>query len=134
MLKLNDLFKVKDNVEFRINGWSGKYKIENNKLMYNEFDNWKESCSQINYLSNAEIEIISKQILTDEEKEYLKAVIKPFKDRIAHIVREFYVIRIIEKSDENIYSLINISVVKEMPFKNMKIMMLYTLADLGLEE
>ena len=49
---------------------------------------WIYSLEFNNILSgNIEIVKLSKPILTESEKEYLSAVIKPFRDRITHIFK-----------------------------------------------
>ena len=81
-----------------------------------------------------EIEIKNKPILTDKEKEYLSAVIKPFRDRIMWIMKhdflstnnQFIVIQMTNDTfllplfEENKY------------YKNMEVDKEYTLEELGL--
>ena len=46
----------------------------------------------LNQLLNGEYKVVKipKQILTDEEKEYLSAVVKPFRDEVKHISKNQY--------------------------------------------
>ena len=83
---------------------------------------------------NHEIEIKEKPILTKEEKEYLRAVIKPFRDRIMWIMKHDYLstnnqfiaiqmtkdIFLLPLFEENKY------------YKNMEVDKEYTLEELGL--
>lgn len=89
-----------------------------------------------NYTGTIEVEngyIVEKEILDEEEKEYLSAVIKPFKDRIEYIEKV-----------ENILEYIAIDLNNErlsFPFfdkgtmyKGMELNKKYTLKELGLDE
>lgn len=75
------------------------------------------------------------EILDEKEKEYLKSVIKPFKDRIQHIIKikscsnQQFIRMYLNNND--ICTLPNF--LKNTMYKNMKIDKLYTLKELGLE-
>lgn len=79
--------------EFRIEGYTTKYKLTENGLK-----RWLDDCQQwcislrLGELLTGEMRItkISKPILDDVEKEYLSAVIKPFRDRTISIRKYRY--------------------------------------------
>ena len=89
---------------------------------------------------NQEIEIEVPDILTKEEKEYLGAVIRPFRNRVISISKYFYVldnvysIEIYIKSIMGIFSTENIKLplFKNEMYEKMEIDKKYTLEDLGL--
>lgn len=77
-----------------------------------------------------------KEILDDAEKKYLRAVIRPFKDKVTYINKVIgyagdYYIRINLKNDDNA-CLPNFK--KNTMYKGMKIEKKYTLKELGLYE
>lgn len=77
--------------------------------------------------------IVEKEILDEEEKEYLSNVIKPFRDKIEYIAKNTFkgdeYIKIIIKNDCDIYFP---CFEKETMYKDMKINKKYTLEELGL--
>lgn len=94
---------------------------------------------------NQEIEIEIKDVLDEKEKEYLKSIIRPFKDRVEYIEkkinmnctgRSFYYITIATKSVVND----NIMEITALPYFNLESKMYegmelnkeYTLKELGL--
>ena len=85
-LELEEEFKIKGSVDFY-----PKYKLTERGLAYWSNIDRKWYCySDIPIkLLTGEHKIIklSKPILTESEKEYLSAVIKPFRDRILHIYK-----------------------------------------------
>ena len=81
--------------------------------------------------------IVKKEILDEVEKEYLGAVIRPFKERIANIQKKIEIAKYIDE-----YILINMRdnehivlpyFKKGTMYKNMKIGIKYTLQELGLD-
>lgn len=81
--------------------------------------------------------IVKKEILDEVEKEYLGAVIRPFKERIANIQKKIKIAKYIDE-----YILINMRdnehivlpyFKKGTMYKNMKIGIKYTLQELGLD-
>ena len=93
--KMNEVAKllgVELEEEFKIDGYSSKYKLTENGLK-----RWLDDCQQwcislrLGELLTGEMRItkISKPILDDVEKEYLSAVIKPFRDKVISIAK-FY--------------------------------------------
>ena len=92
MEEVAKLLGVELEEEFRIDGLSYKCKLSNYGLMCwsNNLQRWYIS-SIIGELLTGEMRItkISKPILDDVEKEYLSAVIKPFRDKVISIAK-FY--------------------------------------------
>ena len=88
-------------------------------------------------------EVIEKPPLTDQEREYLKAVIKPFRDRV-HCIRKgnddeenaqyiFIAVKKYDKVNEGISEYINLPYFeKGTMYVNMKVNKNYTLEELGL--
>ena len=124
---------------FTIEGFEDTdFKLTANGLFY--YDNrtftWEKSLLLDDILTGQRK--IIKQILTEKEKEYLSAVIKPFKDKVSYITKmqgmkyneqlpvEFIVIYV---DDEKI---ILPSYGKGALYKDMKLMEKYTVEDLGL--
>ena len=81
-LELEEKFMLKD--------FQHMYKLTEKGLMYwSDISQIWENSNAIGNLLTGDIEIIklSKPILDEKEKEYLSAVIKPFRDRILHIYK-----------------------------------------------
>ena len=87
--------------------------------------------------------IVHPQILDDAEREYLSAVISPFRDRVKHICRAWYItssgeyqrnlsIYITLSDDVTSYNIDLPLFKKETMYKGMKIGKAYTLEELGL--
>lgn len=138
MKTLSEFLEVLEGVEFKIHENSDIYKIENNTLKYkNEINKkgWVESDLSINYARSFDIKILPKQILTDPEKEYLKAVIKPFKDENISILKAGS-IHVLKTENNGFLSIqfAHIRITKDLKFEVMKSEKPYTPADLGLEE
>ena len=82
-LELEEEFELKDI-------YGSRYKWTNEGLM-----SWSDTIQEwiyspeFNHILTGKVEIVklSKPILTESEKEYLSAVIKPFRDRIIHIFK-----------------------------------------------
>lgn len=74
--------------EFRIDCARAKYRITERGLeFFSEVDDvWLLDCLTLTNLLCGEYEIV-KPILTDEEKEYLSAVIKPFREMVESITK-----------------------------------------------
>lgn len=93
-----------------------------------------------NYTGTIEVEngyIIEKEILDEEEKKYLSAVIKPFKDKVVYIEKRPYLkteeyIFFITKEIFNYFSLPTFK--KGVMYKGMESNKEYTLKELGLDE
>lgn len=82
--------------------------------------------------------IVHPHILDDAEKRYLSAVIKPFRDRVKHICRVWYITssseyqRIYITLSDDSYNIDLPLFKKETMYKGMKIGKAYTLKELGL--
>jgi hypothetical protein len=102
-----------------------------------ELDNWHPKIIKIERPTKYEtIYETPKEILTKEEKEYLEAVLKPFRDKIRCIVRsscfddEFIYIVFNDRDDTMEFPLFE----KGTMYKGMEIHKKYTLEELGLFE
>lgn len=140
MLNLSKFFEIDEGVEFRITDQENLiFKIQDNVLMcastHLTLLKWQEWNLGINELVHCKIEILPQQnqILTDAEREYLKAVIKPFKNRVVSIRKGTCF------GDEYISIELNCEGSVDLPFfkkdehyKGMEIDMCYTLEKLGL--
>ena len=139
IVEIADLLGVGLYKNFTIEGFEGTdFKLTANGLFY--YDNrtftWEKSLLLDDILIGTRK--IIKSILTEKEKEYLSAVIKPFKDRVSYITKmqgmkyneqlpvEFIVIYI---DDEKI--ILPSYEVGKM-YKGMKLMEKYTVENLGL--
>ena len=126
--------------EFKIDGYSSKYKLSNNGLML-----WSDNLQQwvlyieFNGLLTGKAQIIKlpKPILDDVEKEYLSAVIKPFRNKVYAIAKyddgvDNYYIQIAIK--QNVYfEYIDLPYFKKgTMYKGMELKKEYTVEQLGL--
>ena len=77
--------------EFRIEGYSGdgKFRLTQENLEYFYDGVWFSLSGTLNYLLNGQNKVV-KYILTETEREYLSAVIKPFRDEVKHISKNQY--------------------------------------------
>lgn len=139
MTFLQALEEAKKGKKVRHDLWSSEIylTIENGNIkMCNTQYN---SLTKGDYTSNY-WEIYKEKILTDEEKEYLSNVIKPFKNKVCYIVKytvSFYdgdFIQICVKSNRNnVYQYINLpAFTRDSIYKNMKADYTYTVEDLDL--
>ena len=139
IVEIADLLGVGLYKNFTIEGFENTdFKLTANGLFY--YDNrtftWEKSLLLDDILIGTRK--IIKSILTEKEKEYLSAVIKPFKDKVSYIVKrqgfkedkklsvEFIIIYV---DDEKI---VLPSYDKGTLYKDMKLMEKYTVEDLGL--
>ena len=93
MKEVAKLLGVELEEEFKINGLSIKYKLTKDGLMcwHNSHQDWFNSSILGDLLAGTtQIVKIPKPILDEKEKEYLSAVIKPFKDKIVSIAKYRY--------------------------------------------
>ena len=95
MKEVAKLLGVELEEEFKIKGFINKHKLTNDGLMYwsDTQQDWVLS-SEIGELLNGLVEIVKlhepqKPILDKEEKEYLSAMIKPFRNRIIYIMKTY---------------------------------------------
>ena len=137
IVEIADMLGVGLYKNFTIEGFEGTdFKLTANGLFYynNRTFTWEKSLLLDDILTGQRK--IIKQILTEKEKEYLLAVIKPFKNKVNYIVKqqglkdklsvEFIIIYV---DDEK---LILPSYDKGTLYKDMKLMEKYTVEDLGL--
>ena len=139
IVEIADMLGVGLYKNFTIEGFEGTdFKLTANGLFYynNRTFTWEKSLLLDDILTGQRK--IIKQILTEKEKEYLLAVIKPFKDKVTYIAKqqgfkynekipvEFIIIYV---DDEKI---ILPSYGKGVLYKDMKLMEKYTVEDLGL--
>lgn len=139
IVEIADLLGVGLYKNFTIEGFEDTdFKLTTNGLFY--YDNrtftWEKSLLLDDILIGTRK--IIKPILTEKEKEYLSAVIKPFKDKVSYIVKrqgfkedkklsvEFIIIYV---DDEKI---VLPSYDKGTLYKDMKLTEKYTVEDLGL--
>ena len=139
IVEIADMLGVGLYKEFTIEGFEDTdFKLTVNGLFY--YDNrtftWEKSLLLDDILIGQRK--IIKSILTEKEKEYLSAVVKPFKDKVSYIVKqqgfkddkklsvEFIIIYV---DDEK---LILPSYDKGALYKDMKLAEKYTVEDLGL--
>ena len=138
-LDLCKFLGVKEGERFTINACdkTNIYKVENNTLLIENFDgSWFFSSMAINNLSEG-ITPIERDILTDKEKNYLREVIKPVRDKVEEIIKirnntfliEFIKIYLKDCDDISLYAF-----EPNTQFKGMEADKKYTLKDLGLEE
>ena len=142
MSEVAKLLGVELDEEFKIYGWDGFYKITELGLgRYVKGRTWMMVPVMLIDLikGTAKIIKIPKAILTDKEKDYLSAVIKPFRDRIISIRKyrfnqDEYIgmyIKYYAETDEN--EMITLPVFKEGTMYNgLETNREYTLDELGL--
>ena len=145
--KMKDVVKLLDlklEEEFRVNDFPCKFKISKDGLKY-----WNVNIEQWDYspwlqeLLTGEKQIVKipkpiLNILTEEEKEYLSFVIKPFRDRIVWIkkidspIQNYEYIKICYQ-DHNYTIVLNFPDFKVgTMYKGMEVNKDYTLEELGL--
>ena len=142
MKEVAKLLGVELEEEFRIEGLTRKHKLTENGLRcwFDDFQQWYASY-YIDELLTGESKIIKlpKPILDEKEKDYLSAVIKPFRDRVISIRKyrfnqDEYIgmyIKYYAETDEN--EMITLPVFKEgTMYKGMETNRRYTLEELGL--
>ena len=143
--KMNEVAKllgVELEEEFRINVSPLEFKLTKSGLLYwsNASQMWERSRS-IEELLIGQYEIIKipKQILNEKEKEYLSAVIKPFRDRIISIRKYKYnqdeyigiYVKYYAETDES--EMFTLPLFKKGTiYKGMELKKYYTLKELGL--
>ena len=90
MKEVAKLLGIELEEKFMLKDFQHTYKLTEKGLMYwSDTSQIWENSNAIGNLLTGDIEIVklSKPILTESEKEYLSAVIKPFRDRIRHIYK-----------------------------------------------
>lgn len=90
MMQVANLLGVELYEEFKIEGYSGnvKYRLTEENLEYlSSCGHWISISSTLNNLLNGEHKVAKMPILDDVEKEFLSAVIKPFRNRIEYVCK-----------------------------------------------
>ena len=129
--------------EFNIAGDANKYKLSEYGL-----EVWSDVCKdwcpgvgiEDILIGNYEIIKLPKKILTEEEKEYLSSVIKPFRDRVTVIIKhkcdysqdEYLGISVRYYNKPGVKEITLPIFEKDTMYKGMASTMWYTLEDLGL--
>lgn len=86
MKDVAELLDVELEEKFYIKGVGSPYRFTHDGLYFEDsYGEWQES-TYLAYLLTGKMTIV-KHILTAEEKDYLSAVVKPFKDEINYIVK-----------------------------------------------
>ena len=143
--KMNEVAKllgVELEEEFRIEGLTRKHKLTENGLRcwFDDFQQWYASY-YIDELLTGEAKIIKlpKPILDEKEKDYLSAVIKPFRDRVIYIRKledgtdGFIGMKLKYYANETDKETLLLPLFKKgTMYKNMKLDKEYTLEELGL--
>lgn len=142
MEQVAKLLGVELDEEFRIEHLNTKYKLSKNGLKY-----WSGSPKKWNgsglledlIIGTLKIIKISKPILDDIEKEYLSAVIKPFRNRVICIIKnkclpdEYLRIHLKHYTGKDANEIIYLPCFKNgLMYKGMEINKEYTLEELGL--
>lgn len=137
MKEVAKLLGVELNEEFYIEGYICLYKVGNEGLMYLSNKEWhivRDSTLMLLLLGRLEIE---KPILDKKEKEYLSAVIKPFRNKADVIIKyqlsANYSQIVIGVNSDNGYEIINLPMFKtKTMYKGMELKKQYSLEELGL--
>ena len=143
MKEVAKLLGVELEEKFMLKDFQHMYKLTEKGLMYwSDISQIWENSNAIGDLLTGKYEIVklSKPILTEKEKEYLSAVIKPFRDRILHIYKfelsgyEGIGIDLkfpkVEKNNEDAMTLPSFEI--GTMYKGMELYKDYTLEELGL--
>ena len=135
--KMNEAAKllgVELEEDFKVYGWDGFCKITELGLeRYVKERSWLMDSIMLTDLikGTAKIIKIPKPILTDKEKEYLSAVIKPFRDRVSSISKDGPLEYITISLDGDDFAILPNFKVGTM-YKGMEINKRYNLEELGL--
>ena len=134
MKEVAKLLGVELEEEFKVYGWDGFCKITELGLeRYVKERSWLMDSIMLTDLikGTAKIIKIPKPILTDKEKEYLSAVIKPFRDRVSSISKDGPLEYITISLDGDDFAILPNFKVGTM-YKGMEINKRYNLEELGL--
>ena len=134
------MLDVEINEEFKIEGHDDnlKFKFTENRFLqsYGDVYGWVDSISIMTVLEGrAKIIKLPKPILTDEEKEYLSYVIKPFREDVLKISK--FKSKVLKNKEVIGFETPNGFMIfppfeKDKMYKNMELNKAYTLDDLGL--
>ena len=140
MEQIAKMLNVEINEEFKIEGYDDylKFKFTENRFLQSCGDvyGWVDSISIMTVLEGrAKIIKLPKPILTDEEKEYLSYVIKPFREDVLKISK--FKSKVLKNKEVIGFETPNGFMIfppfeKDKMYKNMELNKAYTLDDLGL--
>ena len=140
MEQIAKMLNVEINEEFKIEGHDDnlKFKFTENRFLqsYGDVYGWVDSISIMTVLEGrAKIIKLPKPILTDEEKEYLSYVIKPFREDVLKISK--FKSKVLKNKEVIGFETPNGFMIfppfeKDKMYKNMELNKGYTLDDLGL--
>ena len=140
MEQIAKMLDVEINEEFKIEGHDDnlKFKFTENRFLqsYGDVYGWVDSISIMTVLEGrAKIIKLPKPILTDEEKEYLSYVIKPFREDVLKISK--FKSKVLNNKEVIGFETPNGFMIfppfeKDKMYKNMELNKAYTLDDLGL--
>lgn len=124
--------------QFRIVNDAYLYKLDDKGLYFLANDDmWKIDYLTLTRILNGKARIIKKSILDEAEKEYLRNVIKPFRDMVTSVIKfdsdkyEYIAIRY-RGIEEYIGTVRFPSLKKDTMYKGMELNKKYTLEELGL--
>ena len=140
MEQIAKMLDVEINEEFKIEGHDDnlKFKFTENCFLqsYGDVHGWVDSISIMTVLEGrAKIIKLPKPVLTDEEKEYLSYVIKPFREDVLKISK--FKSKVLKNKEVIGFETPNGFMIfppfeKDKMYKNMELNKAYTLDDLGL--
>ena len=140
MEQIAKMLDVEINEEFKIEGHDDnlKFKFTENRFLqsYGDIYGWVDSISIMTVLEGrAKIIKLPKPVLTDEEKEYLSYVIKPFREDVLKISK--FKSKVLKNKEVIGFETPNGFMIfppfeKDKMYKNMELNKGYTLDDLGL--
>ena len=140
MEQIAKMLNVEINEEFKIEGHDDnlKFKFTENRFLqsYGDVHGWVDSISIMTVLEGrAKIIKLPKPVLTDEEKEYLSYVIKPFREDVLKISK--FKSKVLNNKEVIGFETPNGFMIfppfeKDKMYKNMELNKAYTLDDLGL--
>ena len=135
MKELAQMLGVELNEEFNVKGLSyKKYKITKDGVFisYEEDNKWYKVCDAVLDILTGKYEIIKQPILNEAEREYLRNIIKPFRDKVKTIIRlDFYYTSAYIQIEYD-RDLEQIILKSDKMYNNMKLGKEYTLEELGL--
>ena len=140
MEQIAKMLDVEINEEFKIEGHDDnlKFKFTENRFLqsYGDVYRWVDSISIMTVLEGrAKIIKLPKPVLTDEEKEYLSYVIKPFREDVLKVSK--FKSKVLKNKEVIGFETPNGFMIfppfeKDKMYKNMELNKAYTLDDLGL--
>ena len=135
MKEVAQMLGVELGEEFRVEGFDDKFMFTSTGMFYYDVEDseWQESLLIYNILKGTR-KIIKQPVLNEAEREYLRNIIKPFRDKVKTIIRldyyyksEYDFIQI--EYDRDLGQVILKS---DIMYNSMKLGKEYTLEELGL--